>query len=131
MLDVCQTACHKARVLFSHMVSTSTLVPPSLFYKRLVEVKCDDTLEENLILDNDQLIGLFQRTFVPGPIKNFQGSMAWHCFREALPAQDKLASYVARALTTCPGCERGSETVLHAIVQCPKNAIMLVYVEQL
>lgn len=45
---------------------------------------------------------------------------------------DQLADLFQRiVLTTCPRCERNSETVLHVIVQCPKITDMCIYFEQL
>lgn len=57
-------------------------------------------MKETLSLDSDQLAGLFQRKFGPGPKDNFQRSMTWLCFRGALSVQNKLARLGARVPNT-------------------------------
>jgi hypothetical protein len=101
------------------------------FYRGLVEGKSDDVLGETLGVDGKKLAALYRRTFGPGPMDNFQKSLAWQCYRGALPVRDKLYRHGSAVTRTCPRCAQGDETVLHALVQCPCIADLWSYVEQL
>lgn len=63
---------------------------------------------------NGQLTILFRMTFGPGPLDNFQKSLAWQRHQLALPVRDKLARHYTFCLPTCPRCEQNNETLLHA-----------------
>ena len=101
------------------------------FYRGLVEGMSDDGLGETLGVDEGCLSGLFWRTFRSGIMDNFQKSLAWQCYRGALPVRDKLYRHGSANSRTCPRCDQGDETVLHAIVQCPCIAELWACVEQL
>ena len=62
---------------------------------------------------------------------NFQMSLAWQCYRGALPVRDKLYRNGSANSPTCPRCAQGDETVLHALVQCPSIADLWACVERL
>lgn len=44
----------------------------SIVHRGLVDFKCDDILKETLDFDDSQLATLYQRTFGPGPMDNYQ-----------------------------------------------------------
>lgn len=91
----------------------------SAYYRGLVEGKCDNGLKETLGFNACQLANLHRRTFSPGSMDNFQRSLAWMCFRNALPVRDKLLRHSVTVSSTCPRCGKSNETVLHAIIQRP------------
>jgi hypothetical protein len=101
------------------------------FYRGLVVGKSDDVLGETLGIDGEKLAALYRRTFGPGPMDNFQKSLAWQCYRGALPVRDKLHRHGSAVTRTCPRCAQSDETVLHALVQCACIADLWSYVEQL
>jgi hypothetical protein len=101
------------------------------FYRGLVAGKSDDVLGETLGIDEEELAGLFRRTFSPGTMDNFQKSLAWQCYRKALPVRDKLYRHGSAVRRSCPRCAQSDETVLHALVQCPSIADLWSFVEQL
>ncbi len=125
-LECCQalTALYQSSNTVS-VASTQTL------YRGLVLGKRDDVLGETLGADESELAGLFRRTFGPGTMDNFQKSLAWQCYRKALPVRDKLHRHGSAVSRACPRCAQGDETVLHALVQCPDIANLWSYVEQL
>ena len=113
----------------SHLTGCNTT---KAFYRGLVEGRYDDDLGANLGVDEDYLTRLFQTTFGPGPMDNHQRSLAWQCYRGALPVRDKLYRHGSRNTEpTCPRCRLNDETVLHALVQCPAICDLWAYVEQL
>ncbi|MCP3653585.1 MAG: zinc-binding domain-containing protein [Herbaspirillum sp.] len=125
-LECCQalTALYK----LGHEVDGSSTLA---FYRGLVEGMSDDGLGAILGVDANSLSALFRRTFRSGTMDNFQKSLAWQCYRGALPVRDKLYRHGSANNRTCPRCAQGDETVLHALVQCPCIESLWVCVEGL
>lgn len=86
---------------------------------------------EILSFYDTRLVGLFQRIFGPGPMDNFQKSLACQRYRRTIPVWDKLMRNSSSCLPTCTRCGQNNETVLLAIVQCPRIMEMWGYVEYL
>lgn len=104
----------------SHTSSASIRSYTLFFYRGLVKGKCNDVLVETLGFDDIQLTHLFRRTFGSGPLDNFQKFLARQCYQGALLVHNKLTRHDASCLPTCKSCEKNPESVLHAIVQCPR-----------
>lgn len=101
-------------------------------YINLVVGKSDDVLGETLGVDEDELAGLFRRTFGPvTSMDNVQKSVAWQCYRGALPVRGKLYRHRSAARPDCPKCAQSDEIVQQVLVQCPCIADLWNYVEQL
>lgn len=66
-LGAWQVECRKVLSLLSRTNNASGGGSTLLFYRELVEVKCDEDLEVPLRFDDSQLTGIFRRTFGPGP----------------------------------------------------------------
>ncbi|GAB1599396.1 hypothetical protein Ahia01_000216800, partial [Argonauta hians] len=134
-LGVWHTECRQALTSLAAICRTGNALSgssTSFFYRELVQIGNNDVLGETLTVDDDQLAGLFRRTFGPGPMDNFQRSLAWQCYRGALPVRDKLFRHgYQRYGQLCPRCDRENETVQHALITCPGVRDVWVYAEQL
>ncbi|GAB1597330.1 hypothetical protein Ahia01_000009400 [Argonauta hians] len=126
------TECREALRLFCRTGNAVGGDPPtSVYYKGLVRHMSDDDLGERLGVSELQLSGLFRRTFGPGPMDNFQRSLAWQLYRGALPVRDKLKRHGCAVTRICQRCMQAEETPLHALVQFPNISPLWIYVEQL
>ena len=125
-----QAECRKAIRLISRVGNVGSMRSTLEFYSGMIVGKAEDVLGESLGADEGQLADLFRRTFGPKYLNNYQKSLAWQCYRSALPVRDKLSRHGGRVSPICPRCEQDRETVLHAFVECPKLADLITYVER-
>lgn len=73
---------------------------------------------------------------IPTPFKlkyldYYWRSLAWQCYRNALPIHKKLSRHGVPITLTCSRCRQDHETVLHALVQCSVLSSLIIYVEHL
>ncbi|XP_036366636.1 uncharacterized protein LOC118766888 [Octopus sinensis] len=122
-LGIWFTECRKALLQFHHSGNASGFGTTTFFYSRLVEAGNNDTLG----LGDNQLDSLFRRTFGPGCLDNFPKSLAWQCYRGALPIRDKLARHGQTTTADCPRCGRDRKLscmLLFSVLECLKCGLM-------
>lgn len=117
------TECGKALQLFCSSGKVSGCGSIVYFYSRLVESERDNILVEALNLDDNHSDSLFQRTFGPKTLENFQEDL----YSFGVSLQDTV-TLIYRAVQNT---SRRRETALHAIIQCPEVSEVWAYAEHM